>query len=60
MKRVGVEDGVCIRAVDRMDCLTEAYVGAVNLKKTDLDLMRGLFACYVRLDIGLGDEAQGL
>ena len=31
-----------------MDCLMEAYVDAVNLKKTDLDLMRDLFACYVR------------
>ena len=34
--------------MERMDCVTEAYAKAVDSKKNDLDLMSGLFSCYVR------------
>jgi len=34
--------------MDRMDCLTSAYLAAVEQKGNDLELLQGLFSCYVR------------
>ena len=38
-----------------MECLTAAYVKAVEMKKNDFELMDGLFSCYIRSLMGLGN-----
>eukprot|EP00210_Caulerpa_lentillifera_P001792 g1722.t1 len=40
--------GMVYRSMDRMDCLTAAYVVAVEQNGNDLDLLQGLFSCHVR------------
>lgn len=40
------------RAVDRMHHLTLAYEKAVEMKGNDSELLRGLFACYIRFEEG--------